>query len=827
MVTRIKRKKNKNIHSGKPNSRKPSNSGGTKSFVLKNFLPISIGILAVFLSFSFITYSPLDNCINVVGGNLKVTNFCGHYGAIVADLMLQFFGLGSWVMVVVLCIWFLEMLFKAEDFKNFNMFFRITIMIFTMCFFSISVGFLESYNFAMQMMPGGYVGYRAAKWLRGELGSVVGLSLPLLLFFVTFFISIRSGSGLWTAMFAMLDNGWTKFKGTILFRFLKYIFTLQFISDLSNNKDSISIFMKELFSFQSSSKSSQAEKVDIKAKSKTIEPLKKVQENTNYKSNKEYTKDSEINTNKKKDGNTSFFGRQSYGNYTVPSVNFLAKDSNLKKSDISEEILQAKREKLTTVLNDFGVRGEINSCSVGPVVTLHELKLETGTKASRVIGLANDIARTMQVAVARIVDFPTKGVMGVELPNEERDSVFLRSIIESPEYKSSKAGIPIILGRDIMGNPVIEDLTRMPHLLVAGTTGSGKSVGINTMILSILYSMSPEDCRIIMIDPKMLELSLYDGIPHLLAPVITEPDSAIVALKWVVSEMTNRYKKMSKLGVRNINGYNQKASFARERGSKITREIEVGYNSETGEIITERIEEDPTNMPYMVVMIDEMADLMVVAGKEIESLVQRIAQMARAAGIHLIMATQRPSVDVITGVIKANFPTRISYQVTSKIDTRTILGEQGAEQLLGQGDMLYLGLGKRPKRVHGPFVSEGEIERVVEFLKENNKADYIDIMQEAKDMGIDADSTSSGDGQNSEDKLYRSAISIVMRERKTSISYVQRQLRIGYNKAANFIERMEREGILTAPDRSGKRSIIAGPKVGSSHKDSDDDSYYN
>jgi S-DNA-T family DNA segregation ATPase FtsK/SpoIIIE len=464
--------------------------------------------------------------------------------------------------------------------------------------------------------------------------------------------------------------------------------------------------------------------------------------------------------------------------------------------------------RLEGVLEDFGVKGDIINVRPGPVVTLYELEPAPGIKSSRVISLADDIARSMSAISARVAVVPGRNAIGIELPNEARETVYLREMLASQDFEKMKGKLPICLGKTIGGEPIIADLARMPHLLIAGTTGSGKSVGINTFILSLLYQMTPEQCRLIMIDPKMLELSIYDGIPHLLTPVVTDPSKAVTALKWAVREMEDRYRKMSKIGVRNIDGFNQRVVEAKERGEVITRTVQTGFDRETGEAIFESEQFDLEPLPFIVVIIDEMADLMMVAGKEIEGAVQRLAQMARAAGIHVIMATQRPSVDVITGTIKANFPTRISFQVTSKIDSRTILGEQGAEQLLGNGDMLYMAGGGRIRRLHGPFVSDGEVESIVKHLKSQGAPDYLEAITEEAEEFDPAAALDEGGGSG--DELYDKAVHIVLTDKKASTSYVQRRLAIGYNKAASLIERMEQEGVISAPNHSGKREILVG-----------------
>jgi DNA segregation ATPase FtsK/SpoIIIE, S-DNA-T family len=496
------------------------------------------------------------------------------------------------------------------------------------------------------------------------------------------------------------------------------------------------------------------------------------------------------------------------GEHLLPPLDMLHEVPPSRFTEVSEDALQQNARLLESVLADFGIEGRIVKVRPGPVVGLYELEPAPGIKASRVIGLADDIARSMSAISARVAVIPGRNVIGIELPNVRAETVYLRELLASEDYERATAKLALVLGKDIGGMPVIADLARMPHLLIAGTTGSGKSVGINTMILSILYRMPPDQCKFIMIDPKMLELSVYDGIPHLLAPVVTEARKAVVALKWTVREMENRYRAMSKLGVRNIEGYNQRLAEAKARGEILKRKVQTGFDEETGRPVFEEQPLASQPLPLIIVVVDEMADLMLVAGKDIEAAVQRLAQMARAAGIHIVMATQRPSVDVITGTIKANFPTRISFQVTSKIDSRTILGESGAEQLLGRGDMLYMAGGGRITRVHGPFVSDDEVERVVRFLKDNGgPPTYIEEVTEEEEelggMGLGGD-----EGGSSGDQLYDQAVALVCRERKASTSFVQRHLQIGYNRAARIVERMEAEGVVTAANHVGKREVL-------------------
>jgi DNA segregation ATPase FtsK/SpoIIIE, S-DNA-T family len=500
------------------------------------------------------------------------------------------------------------------------------------------------------------------------------------------------------------------------------------------------------------------------------------------------------------------------GGFELPPLSLLAEpDASNGKTQLSADALEQNARMLEGVLEDFGIRGEIINVRPGPVVTLYELEPAPGIKSSRVIGLADDIARSMSAISVRVAVVPGRNVIGIEMPNSTRETVFLRELLASQDFEKTKHKLCMALGKDIGGEPSFADLARMPHLLIAGTTGSGKSVGINTMILSLLFRLPPDKCKLIMIDPKMLELSVYEGIPHLLAPVVTDPHKAVVSLKWAVREMEDRYRKMSKLGVRNIDGYNARAEQAQKKGEVFSRQIQTGFDPETGTPIYEEEQMDLSPMPYIVVIIDEMADLMMVAGKDIEGAVQRLAQMARAAGIHVIMATQRPSVDVITGTIKANFPTRISFQVTSKIDSRTILGEQGAEQLLGQGDMLYMAGGGRISRLHGPFVSDDEVEQIVAYLKTQAAPEYIEaVTEDSGEFDGAAYGGEMGGSGGSGDDLYDQAVAVILRDRKVSTSYIQRRLSIGYNKAASLIERMEQEGLISGANHAGKREILAG-----------------
>jgi S-DNA-T family DNA segregation ATPase FtsK/SpoIIIE len=495
-------------------------------------------------------------------------------------------------------------------------------------------------------------------------------------------------------------------------------------------------------------------------------------------------------------------------NYQLPSIELLAAAPEKSKGQIDRAGLERNARLLESVLEDFHVRGDIVEVRPGPVVTMYELEPASGIKASRVIQLADDIARNMSALSARVATIPGRSVIGIELPNQKRETVALSELIGSQAFEDQNMALPLILGKNISGDPVIADLAPMPHLLVAGTTGSGKSVGLNCMILSLLYRMSPDECRLIMIDPKMLELSIYDDIPHLLAPVVTEPGKAIRALKWTVEQMEERYRMMASVGVRQLASFNAKVRDSKAKGSRLGRRVQTGYDADTGQPVYETEELEYDVLPQIVVVVDELADLMMTAGKEVEFLIQRLAQKARAAGIHLIMATQRPSVDVITGVIKANLPTRISFQVTSKIDSRTILGEQGAEQLLGKGDMLYMPGGKQIIRVHGPFVSDEEVRAVADHWRKQGVPDYNQsVTEEPEDGGYLFEGQPIGD-DDPETQLYRKAIQIVAESQKASTSYLQRQLRVGYNSAARLIERMEKDGLVGQPDHVGRREVL-------------------
>lgn len=698
------------------------------------------------------SYTSTDPSWNLAAES-EVQNLLGSFGAVTSDLFLQFFGILSYVLAFfTLCMG----LFLFTHPKGTTLFLRNILFLCGFLLLLTGVSFWEN---------GGALGYLLLKSLGHLPLSPLILSLVLLILSVPF-LFLASG--------------------------LKLTYIIKFVSFFQRKPSKF----KEMRQSPHSPQTEEARK-DIKEvpKDKSLRLMDYVRAPSPLRR--------EVSKPISSPNFKPIFGDEPY---QLPPLELLYLPKNFSQQlDIDDEFLRENAEALESVLNDYGIRGEIVGVKPGPVVTLYELEPAPGVKSSRVVALADDIARSMSAVSARVAVVPGKNVIGIELPNKTRETVHLRDLLSCEDYEKSKAHLSLILGKDISGAPIIADLARMPHLLVAGTTGSGKSVAVNAMILSLIYRLPPERCKFIMIDPKMLELSIYDGIPHLLAPVVTEPKKAVVALRWVVREMEGRYQAMSKLSVRNIEGYNQRVLEAKSRGETISRRIQTGFDPETGKPI---FEEQPLPMeplPFIVVVVDEMADLMLVAGKEIESAVQRLAQMARAAGIHLIMATQRPSVDVITGTIKANFPTRISFQVSSKIDSRTILNEQGAEQLLGQGDMLYMASGGRISRVHGPYVGDADVEKVVQFLKSQSEPSYVeDITVDPSAPELDFEGGEGGE----EDALYQQALALIYREGKASTSFIQRHLKIGYNRAARLIEQMEEEGIVSSPNHVGKREVL-------------------
>jgi len=743
--------------------------------ILLKLLGVCLLLLAVsyaLILFSFDGNDPaFSNSIAVTADDVR--NFFGILGAKIADLSLQIFGLASWFFVLLL--WFVgAKIFNKQIIKHFAL--KLITLPFILLNFCLFLAFLPNFNWWDFASFGGAVGFFLLKLCHQNYFVYLFIGSLLLLLFSFSFV---------------FDVSWQDWR--YVFRYSMAIF--RFFSEYFYQKIRSLLTKKNL---------------EISAKKSKL-PMPKIEPKEEQISTKHHN----ITTQKQLFKNLSI--TKNSPDYQLPTVNLLQPIAENNHKRINKETLDHQAKMLLKVLEDFGVYGNSLGAKVGPVVTLHEFEPSAGTKAARVISLADDIARSMSTISARMAVIPGKTSIGIELPNLKRETIFLRELLESEQYQDSVHNLPIILGKNIAGEPLIADLAKMPHLLIAGTTGSGKSVGLNVMILSILFKLRPDECRFIMIDPKMLELSIYDGIPHLLSPVVTEPGKAVIALKWVVAEMEERYRLMSSFSVRNIAGYNEKAEKALVSGEKLLKKVQTGYEPTNGKPIFEEIEFEPKKLPFIIVIVDEMADLMLVAGKDIEGSVQRLAQMARAAGIHLIMATQRPSVDVITGVIKANFPTRISFQVTSRIDSRTILGVQGAEQLLGQGDMIYMSGGSKMTRIHAPFCSDSEIEGIVHFIKQQdfmhlqNQAENIDFENFKQPEGKQNGSNSflpDESGQGSDQDLYQQALAIVKRDKKPSISYVQRQLRIGYNRAAILIERMEAEGVISAPNISGKRELL-------------------
>ncbi len=806
-------------------SNTPILPASVKSFFHKSLSEIGGLALIAFSGWLLLAiwgYGPEDSSLNTAT-SLPASNWMGSLGAIAADVMLQSFGVASLMTVCVFGVWGL-LLFHAHKIiitpSRFGTLILATLLlgIFLIglpLIYSQSEIVKEASNWGKIPCVGGVFSYITLLNLSRIMAAAhLSFFLPPLIIFALFMSVVLAwySSGL---SFAILGKGIKGvYQGFIWLTFFmgQMLFTLY--KRLSKRGVESEDRADPPFSFASYS-DSETENYNINEESlghdDQEDPINyEIAQNSFFEemdgiSQEDLDDPSKAVPTYAKVGK-SFSDFTAHGDdYILPSIDLLDLPSKKAAKSVSPETLKEEARRLEEVLGEFGVRGEIVNVRPGPVVTMFELKPAPGIKTSRVIGLADDIARSMSALSARIAVIPGQNVIGIELPNQTRQTVFMRDLLTTGEYSQNRGALPLILGDDIGGTPVIADLARMPHLLVAGTTGSGKSVSVNTMILSLLFKLPPERCKFIMVDPKMLELSVYDGIPHLLTPVVTDPKKAVVALKWAVKEMENRYRAMSKLGVRNIDGFNTRLEEARKSGEMLTRRVQTGFDPETGKPIFENQSMDFEPLPYLVVVVDEMADLMLVAGKEIEAAVQRLAQMARAAGIHLIMATQRPSVDVITGTIKANFPTRISFQVTSKIDSRTILGEQGAEQLLGQGDMLYMAGGGRITRVHGPFVKDEEVERIVRFLKSQAEPTYIESITQddgESEFGGDED---SGEGR---DDMYQKAVELIRREGKVSTSFVQRHLQIGYNRAARIVDQMESDGIVGPPNHVGKREII-------------------
>lgn len=774
---------------------------------LTDFRSIAMAAFGGFLLLSLSSYNSGDPSLNTSGSTEKVQNWMGQWGATSSDLLIQIFGVGSFVFAFSFIVWGFR-LWHRENFGSLWM--RSLAIISSALLLGIAGAAIPVGSWSSHASLGGAGGTLALNTMTGWIRPVIGFYPHIMIAILAGIAGvILAGVGIAlkrnereAVLVTFLSGGAATINGaTSVWGRISGIFSRskeEYIEEDESDEEIESDEEDEEYEDdieeadddeQEDVRGGRSEKIAVVAPKKTVQK-------TNV---KEKSKQVKLNLRNQND-------------WEFPSIDFLQEPPPLVKEEkLDESALRKNAELLQNVLNDYNVKGEIKSIHPGPVVTLYELEPAPGTKTSRVVSLSDDIARSMSAVSVRAAVPPGRNVIGIELPNKKRQTVYLRDLMERDDFEKSTARLPLILGKDIGGHPIIADLAKMPHLLVAGTTGSGKSVGVNTMILSLLYRLSPQQCRFIMIDPKMLELSIYDDIPHLLSPVVTEPGRAVVALKWTVQEMENRYRNMSKLGVRNIEGYNIRIKEAVKKGEVLMRKVQTGFDAETGKPVYEEQPLDLTELPYIVVVVDEFADLMLVAGKDVENAIQRLAQMARAAGIHLIMATQRPSVDVITGVIKANFPTRISFQVTSKIDSRTILGEGGAETLLGMGDMLYMAAGGRVTRVHGPFVADSEVQEVVNHLKAQGEPSYLEDITDG-DLFGDSEGGEDGSGGENSDELYDEAVAIIAREGKASTSFIQRHLQIGYNRAARIMEQMEKEGVVSPANRVGKREVLVGAR---------------
>ncbi|MGH6767603.1 MAG: DNA translocase FtsK [Xanthobacteraceae bacterium] len=780
---------------------------------------VSLIVAAMLLAAALASWSVQDPSLSHAT-NAPVRNLMGYPGAIVADLMMQLFGLAAVVFVLPIAVWGWRFCTHRSLHRE-----RLRLLAWV-------AGLLLAASFAA-CLP------RTASWpLPAGLGGVTGDALlrlcvliagDSLLGLIRLVVGIATGASAFVAVTVALGFGWQPESAAPRRQDRPAAVTADAEDeerDRARGSISLGFLVHAFLSLKTRLKRWHERRTTSRITFRNAAPAQRARAEPRFDDYQTALRDLEMEDAPEEEEASAAPRRarkprtpaakpaRRSGGYVLPAIDLLSAQKARERFTLPSETIQENATALEGVLGDFGVRGQIINARPGPVVTLYELEPAPGIKSSRVIGLADDIARSMSALSARVAVVAGRNAIGIELPNPMREKVYLRELLSNDDYLDTNAKLPLCLGKTIGGESVIVDLARMPHLLIAGTTGSGKSVAINTMILSLVYRLKPDQCRLIMVDPKMLELSVYDGIPHLLTPVVTDPKKAVVALKWAVREMEERYKKMSKLGVRNIDGYNARVAEANSKGEKLSRTVHTGYDKESGEAIYEEEELDLEALPFIVVIVDEMADLMMVAGKDIEGAVQRLAQMARAAGLHVILATQRPSVDVITGTIKANFPTRISFQVTSKIDSRTILGEQGAEQLLGQGDMLYMAGGGRISRVHGPFVSDEEVEKVVRHLKTQGTPQYLEAVT-AADEEVDEDgnpifdATSMGATGDATD-LYQQAVQIVLRDKKASTSYIQRRLQIGYNRAASLMERMEHEGVVGQANHAGKREILMG-----------------
>lgn len=773
-----------------------SNKKDVTSFFSKRFLEL-LGLLSaalgVFMLVSIISYDPFDPSANLVT-DAHVKNIAGTVGAYIADPIIQCIGLGFVSIVLVMAVWGYK-LFRKQGLQR--LWLKISLFAVSI---PLSAGVFRLLDYQVS---------QAQSWKGVGYGGLIGETLHA---HIAPFITVWGYGavmivGMCFCLYFTLGldkQQWGKIVSALLYVVQKIMNVILFVlhillilrARLQSLIEGNEYVMPEKPVRELAEAKPRAKRKSIMKAEKPLAP-KKIRKISRNKPEEVVEKVEQTS-----------FDLEMRENYQLPPLDLLQKPKK-SKVKISDSALSQNAELLENVLEEYGVKGKIVEVSPGPVVTLYALEPSAGTKSARVVGLADDIARSMSADSARIAVIPGRNAIGIELPNSERETVYLREMLSDDIFKNSKMSLPLALGKDIGGEAELIDLAKTPHMLVAGTTGSGKSVGINAMILSLLYKYAPDECKFIMIDPKMLELSVYQDIPHLITPVVTEPNKAVVALKWTVREMENRYRLMTNLSVRNMAGYNEKILEAKAKGKELTRDVQTGFDPDTGKPIIESVPLDMSPLPYIVVIVDEMADLMMVGGKEIEISVQRLAQMARAAGIHVILATQRPSVDVITGIIKANFPTRLSFQVSSKIDSRTIIGDSGAEQLLGMGDMLYMGGGNKLTRIHGPFVADDEVERVVKYIKAQGTPSYVDDVTKDEEGDSDMAEDVGGGGQEF-DEFYDKAVAIVLNDKKCSTSYIQRSLRIGYNRAANIVDQMEKEGVISEANHAGKREILIG-----------------
>lgn len=813
--------------------------------------------LAGLLAVALLGFDPRDPSLNHATGT-SVLNPLGAEGAVAADLFYQFFGLAAWLPVLAFASWGLRLAFRRSLPWPWLPLLALPLALLALAGLLAALPHPGPDLWPLRVGPGGLVGHVLWDRLELVLGGLlyVLLALPLTATLGLAALGIRRREGAWAAGRVAAASAWAgrhvgdaaRGAGALSGRALAGgMHRLETIHEGGGGPSSRPSAMarvgevattglaavRRLWPGRDRGVDDEAPAGDLEPVPATSIPMRRptrLPATTAGEAREPATAPTPIQTAKSapatcrpprdEEPDPFMTPARDAAAFELPALDLLAAIKTIGHASLEKGALAETSRQLETVLDDFGVRGQITDARPGPVVTLYELEPAPGTRAARVISLADDIARSLCALSVRVAVVPGRNVIGIELPNERRETVYLRDLLQSETYERSAARLPLTLGKDIAGVSIVVDLARMPHLLIAGTTGSGKSVAINTMLLSLLYRLRPDELRLILIDPKVIELSVYEDIPHLLAPVVTEPHKAVVALKWVVRQMDERYRLMSHLGVRDIFAFNRRILQARAAGEQLKRRVRTGFEPGTGAPIVEELPIEDRPLPLIVVVVDEVADLMMTAGKEIENAIQRLSQKARAAGVHLVVATQRPSVDVLTGVIKANLPSRISFRVSSKIDSRTILGEPGAEQLLGQGDMLHLMPGDRISRIHGPLVTDAEVERVVRHLKAQGEPDYLDeVTSEAAGGGEDGPGGDGGPGPAGGlfadagaggDAVYNQAVQVVLKDGKASTSYLQRKLAIGYNSAAKLIERMENEGVITRADHVGRRQVLAG-----------------